>query len=50
MGSDKYKETQGDMMIQGLWDRKFDAIIDIKHFDADADRYKYEPIAELLAR
>ena len=50
MGSDKYKETQGDMMIQGLWDRKFDAIIDVKLGDADVDSYKYEPMADLLAR
>ena len=37
-------------MIQGLWDRKVEAIIDIKLGYADADSYKYEPMAALLAR
>ena len=31
-------------MVQVLWDRQFDAIIDIKIGDADADSYKYEPM------
>ena len=37
-------------MIQGLWDRQVDAIIDVKLRDADADTYKYEPMESLLAR
>ena len=37
-------------MIQGLWDRQFDAIIDVKLGDADPDTYKYEPMKSLLAR
>ena len=37
-------------MIQCLWDRQIDDIIDIKLGDADADTYKYEPMTALLAR
>ena len=37
-------------MIQGLWDRQADAIIDVKLGDADENFYKYEPTAALLAR
>ena len=37
-------------MVQGLWDRQVDAIIDVKLGDADVDSYKYEPMADLLAR
>ena len=36
-GSEKYKETRGDVMIWGLWDQQAEAIIDIKIGDADAD-------------
>ena len=36
-------------MIRGLWDRQAEAIIDVKLGDADADSYKYEPTAALLA-
>ena len=49
-GSDKDKETWGDVMVRGLWDRQVDAIIDVKIGDADADSYKYEPMTALLAR
>ena len=28
-------------MIQGLWDRQVDAIIDVKLCDADTDTYKH---------
>ena len=35
-------------MIQGLWDRLLEAIIDVKLRDADADSYKYEPMKVLL--
>ena len=38
------------MRIQGLWDRQFDAIIDIKLGYANEDTYKYEPIISLLTR
>ena len=48
-GSDKGKETRGNVMIQGLWDRQVEAIIDVKLGDADADSYKYEPMSALLA-
>ena len=37
-------------MIQGLWDRQVDVIIDVKTGDADADTYKYEPMTSLLSR
>ena len=49
-GSDKDKKTWGDVMIQVLWDRQFDAIIDVKVGDDDADTYKYKPMIALLAR
>ena len=49
-GSDKDKEIRGDAMVQGLWDRQVDAIIYVKIGEADADSYKYEPTAALLAR
>ena len=39
-GSDKHKYTRGDVMIRGLWYRQFDAIIDVKLGDSDADTYK----------
>ena len=38
------------MMIRGLWDRQFEAIIDVKLGDADVDSYKYEPMAAFLSR
>ena len=37
-------------MIRGLWDCQVDAIIDVKHGDADADTYNYKPMTELLTR
>ena len=37
-------------MVQSLWDSQVDSIIDVKLGDEDADSYKYEPMAELLAR
>ena len=37
-------------MIQVLWDRQVNAIIDVKLGDADAYTYKYEPMTALLAR
>ena len=38
------------MMIQVLWYRQSDAIIDVKIGDSDADSYKYDPMAVLLAQ
>ena len=49
-GSDKDKETQGAVIVQGLWYRQVDAIIDVKLGDAVTDTYKYETITALLAR
>ena len=37
-------------MFRGLWDRQVDTIIDVKLGEADADSYKYEPMAALLAQ
>ena len=37
-------------MVQGLWHRQVDAIIDVKLGEDDADSYKYEPMTALLAR
>ena len=49
-GSNKDKETRGDVTIQGFWDSQFDDIIDVELGDADADTYKYKPMTSLLAR
>ena len=49
-GSENNRDTRGDVMIQGLWDRQFDAIIDVKLGDANAGTYKYDPMTSLLAR
>ena len=40
----------GGVMVRGLLDCKFNAIIDVKLLDADADTYKYEPMTSLLDR
>ena len=40
-GSDNHKDTIGDVVIRGLWDRQFNAIIDVKLGDADANMYTY---------
>ena len=37
-------------MIRGLWDKQVEATIDVKLGDADADSYKYEQMAAILAR
>ena len=37
-------------MIQGLWDRQVNVIIDARLGDAGADTYKYKPMTSLLAR
>ena len=37
-------------MVQCLWYRQVDTIIDVKLGENDADSYKYEPIKELLSR
>ena len=38
------------MIIKDLWDCQVNAIIDVKHGDADTDMYKYKPMTSLLAR
>ena len=48
-GSEKYKETRGYLTIQGLWYQQDDTIIDVRLGNADADSYKYEPMAALRA-
>ena len=45
---DKDKETQGDLMIQYVWDQHDDAIIDVKHDDSNTNSYKYDPMDVLL--
>ena len=47
---DKEKEMWGDVMIQGLGNQKAEAIIDVKINNTDADSYKYDTMAALLAR
>ena len=37
-------------MFRGLWDHQVEAIIDVKLGDTDADSYKYETTAALLAQ
>ena len=37
-------------MIQGLWDRQVNAIIDVKLSDDDEDTYKYDPTKAILTR
>ena len=49
-GSDKDKETWGDVMIRGLWDLQVESIIDFKLCNTDADSFYYEPMSELLSR
>ena len=48
-GGDKYKETRGDVMIPVSCNLKTDVIIDVKLGNSDADCYKYEQMAALLA-
>ena len=48
-GSNTYKDSRGDVMIRGLWDRQVDAIIDVWLGDAGADMYKHEPMTKLPA-
>ena len=40
-GSDKDKETRGDVMIQGLWYQQAEAIISVKTGSAGADSYRF---------
>ena len=42
-------ETRGDVLIQGLWYRHTDAVINIKIGDADADTYRFEPMVTIVA-
>ena len=48
-GSDKHKDTRGDVMIRGLWYFQVDAILDVKLWDANVDTYTYNPMTALLA-
>ena len=48
-GREREKGNLISRMIQGLWDRPADTIIDVILSDPDTDSYKYEPIAALLA-
>ena len=43
-------ETQGDIMIRGLWYRHYDTIIDITLIEDDTYTYRFEPMEDLLAR
>ena len=47
-GSDKHKDTRGEVMIQGLWDHQVNAIVDVKLRYSGVDMYKYEPMPKLL--
>ena len=49
-GSDKHKDSRGDVTIQGLWDRQVESLIYVKLGDDDVDTYKYEAMTSLLAR
>ena len=40
---------RGDVMIQGLWYLQVESIIVVKLGKADADSYKYGPMAALLS-
>ena len=40
----------GGVIVQVLWNRQVDAIIDVKLGDADVNLYKYEPMKALLDR
>ena len=48
-GSEKYKQTQGDVMIWVIWDQQAESIIDVKLGDANADSFKCDTMMELLA-
>ena len=41
--------TCDDIIIRGLWYQQTDGIIDVKLGNADADNYRFEPIAALLS-
>ena len=47
-GSD-ISETRDDVLIRGLWERKTDAIINVKFVDSDADTCMFEPMVTFLA-
>ena len=49
-GSDKTKDTRGDVVIRCFWDLQVDSIIDVKLGDANADTYMHKPMKKLLAR
>ena len=41
-------DTTGDVIIQGLWESKNDAIIDVIFGYSDVDTYKYEIMDKFL--
>ena len=43
-------ETQGDVLIRGLWEIQTDDIIDVRFIDSDADTYVKEGMDTLLLR
>ena len=43
-------ETQGDVLIRGLWEIHTDAIIDVRFRDSDMDNYVKEGMHTLLPR
>ena len=43
-------DTQGDVIIPGLWDRQNVVIIEVKLGDADAATYRFESMSALLAQ
>ena len=47
--SDKDKDTGGDIIILVLWNLQAESIIGVKLGNVDAESYKYEPMASLLA-
>ena len=40
-------ETRDDVLIQGLWNRQTDTIIDVKLNNAVTDTYKFDPMVAL---
>ena len=51
-GSDKHKNTKGDVMIRVLWEYQVNVIISVRLLDADADtyNYKHKSMTSLLSR
>ena len=41
-------EIISDVLIQVLWDRQTDAIINVKFGNTDTDNYRFDPMITLL--